>query len=107
MATPRLHKTTVKVLEVLLSAEDDDPLWGYRILLETGIRAGTVYPILSRFLIHDWVETWKEADSGSGLPPRRFYRLTEQGRLAADVALKERAARQARIRLKEQKRSPH
>jgi PadR family transcriptional regulator len=41
---------------------------------------GTLYPILSRLRRGGLVETtWRESPSG---PPRRYYRLTDQGREA-------------------------
>lgn len=46
------------------------------------ISEGTVYPLLSRLRKHGLVRTtWRESESG---PPRRYYRLDEQG--AAAVA---------------------
>src|SRR5689334_23224421 len=39
---------------------------------------GTIYPLLSRLRRDGAIESfWRESDSG---PPRRYYRLTEQGR---------------------------
>src|SRR3569833_393277 len=39
---------------------------------------GTIYPVLSRLRRDGAIESfWRESDSG---PPRRYYRLTEQGR---------------------------
>ncbi|MFI6644807.1 PadR family transcriptional regulator [Streptomyces sp. NPDC050504] len=101
MATPRLTKPTIGVLEVLLSAQDDDPAWGLKICMEADLGSGTVYPILERLANNGWVTSWSETDPHPGRPPRRFYKLTDMGRLATDVALKERAARQARFRLAE------
>ncbi|PWJ54440.1 transcriptional regulator, PadR family [Quadrisphaera granulorum] len=41
---------------------------------------GTLYPLLARLRKANLVETeWRESDSG---PPRRYYRLTDQGREA-------------------------
>ncbi|MYT83039.1 Predicted transcriptional regulators [Streptomyces sp. MnatMP-M77] len=99
MATPRLTKPTIGVLEVLLSARDDNPAWGLKICMDADLGSGTVYPILERLSNHGWVTSWTETEPHPGRPPRRFYQLTGMGRLAADVALKERAARQARFRL--------
>jgi PadR family transcriptional regulator PadR len=43
---------------------------------------GTIYPLLSRLRRDGLVESnWQESPSG---PPRRYYRLTEQGRSALD-----------------------
>jgi len=41
---------------------------------------GTLYPLLSRLRREGLVATtWRESDSG---PPRRYYRITESGRVA-------------------------
>jgi PadR family transcriptional regulator, regulatory protein PadR len=41
---------------------------------------GTIYPLLTRLRKDELVTTfWRESDSG---PPRRYYRLTDAGRLA-------------------------
>jgi PadR family transcriptional regulator PadR len=41
---------------------------------------GTLYPLLSRLRKQGWVSSrWVESASG---PPRRYYRLTDDGRLA-------------------------
>ncbi len=43
---------------------------------------GTIYPLLARLRRDGEVETtWRESSSG---PPRRYYRLTDAGRLALD-----------------------
>jgi PadR family transcriptional regulator, regulatory protein PadR len=43
---------------------------------------GTIYPLLSRLRRDGLVEsTWQESPSG---PPRRYYRLTEAGRMALE-----------------------
>ena len=44
---------------------------------------GTIYPLLSRLRRDEHVTTfWRESDSG---PPRRYYRLTDTGRVALDA----------------------
>jgi PadR family transcriptional regulator, regulatory protein PadR len=41
---------------------------------------GTIYPLLARLRQDQMVETfWQESTQG---PPRRYYRLTDEGRLA-------------------------
>lgn len=107
MATPRLTKPTIGVLEALHSADNDDSVWGYKICMETDLASGTVYPILERLSRCGWVTSHNETEPHPGRPARRLYRLTESGRLATDVALKERAARQARSRLRMQKSAPY
>ena len=44
---------------------------------------GTIYPLLSRLRRDGLVTTtWRESDAG---PPRRYYRITDQGRWALDA----------------------
>ena len=44
---------------------------------------GTIYPLLSRLRRDRLVTTtWRESDSG---PPRRYYRITDDGRRALDT----------------------
>lgn len=44
---------------------------------------GTIYPLLSRLRRQGLVATaWRESDVG---PPRRYYRLTDDGRRALDA----------------------
>ena len=44
---------------------------------------GTIYPLLSRLRRDGLVTTtWRESDSG---PPRRYYRITDQGGRALDA----------------------
>lgn len=48
---------------------------------------GTIYPLLSRFKKDKLVETYlKESTSG---PPRKYYRITDQGRKEYSDALTE------------------
>ncbi len=47
------------------------------------ISEGTIYPLLGRLRREGAVETaWQESTSG---PPRRYYRLTDSGRLALET----------------------
>ena len=44
---------------------------------------GTIYPLLSRLRRdHLVTTTWRESDAG---PPRRYHRITDDGRRALDV----------------------
>ncbi len=48
---------------------------------------GTIYPLLARLRRDGLVATnWRESNSG---PPRRYYRLTDDGRRALDVFVAE------------------
>jgi DNA-binding PadR family transcriptional regulator len=93
MAPPRLTKSTIAVIDVLMRATDDDPVWGLRICERADLGSGTVYPILDRLAELGWIESQWEAEQPSGRPRRRYYRLTGAGRLEYAAA---RAARDAR-----------
>jgi PadR family transcriptional regulator, regulatory protein PadR len=52
--------------------------YGYDISRNTGLRSGTLYPILIRLAEHRLLETsWEVAEEGR--PPRHLYRLTPNG----------------------------
>jgi PadR family transcriptional regulator PadR len=52
---------------------------GYDLSKETGLRSGTLYPLLMRLSEQGLLEhRWEEAER-PGLPPRHVYRLTAAG----------------------------
>ena len=64
--------------------------YGFEIIDLTGLRAGTVYPILRRLEAEGMVRsTWERASiaQAEGRPPRRNYRMTDAGERAADDAM--------------------
>ncbi|MFF8590005.1 helix-turn-helix transcriptional regulator [Streptomyces sp. NPDC015220] len=74
----RLTTPTRLVLAALRDA--DEPVWGFDICRTTGLKSGTIYPILNRLNGHGWVEAWLEDSPHPGRPPRRYYQLTARGR---------------------------
>jgi PadR family transcriptional regulator PadR len=70
---------TLSVLRELLN----DPLaehYGLGLCKATGIAGGTLYPILVRLEEYGWVESrWDDPAAHQGRPPRRHYRITEDG----------------------------
>jgi PadR family transcriptional regulator, regulatory protein PadR len=83
VAGPRITTQTASVLAGLLAREE---AWGFEISRETGLKAGTIYPILARLEAAGWVEgRWEDPEHGrdTGRPPRRYYRLTTAGRARA------------------------
>jgi PadR family transcriptional regulator, regulatory protein PadR len=44
----RLTKPTVAVLAVLMDAEPDDNIWGFRLCEKADLGSGTMYPLLER-----------------------------------------------------------
>lgn len=77
---------TLSVLAALCSTPSD---WrhGYDIAKDTGLKSGTLYPILIRLADRDLVEACWEAEQPAGRPRRHLYRLTAQGLTAAQAAL--------------------
>src|ERR1700744_4485309 len=72
--------TTLVLAEFLQSRQE----WryGYDISRNTGLKSGTLYPILMRLAEHRLLETsWKTAETGK--PPRHMYKLTREGLLYA------------------------
>jgi DNA-binding PadR family transcriptional regulator len=78
---------TVQVLRDFL----DTPLeWrhGYDLSRCSGLKSGTLYPILIRLTENRLLETRWEA-SESGKPPRHMYRLTAAGKRFAHECVEE------------------
>jgi DNA-binding PadR family transcriptional regulator len=86
----RVTGPILKVLGVLLAAPGEDR-YGLELIRLTKLKSGTLYPLLDRLedaglLISRWES---EAESTSGGPRRRFYRLTSSGAAEATVILNE------------------
>lgn len=74
-------KATKLALIALLNARES--LHGYEIMQLTGIKPGTLYPMLARLEDQAMLDSqWQEA-SVEGRPPRHIYSLTEAGRVLA------------------------
>ncbi|GGE96677.1 hypothetical protein GCM10011404_32270 [Sphingomonas prati] len=59
---------------------------GYDLMKETGLRSGTLYPLLMRMTDQGLVEAeWREPER-PGRPPRHVYRLTASGAAFATTA---------------------
>jgi DNA-binding PadR family transcriptional regulator len=73
----RLSPQTLRVLDAFLQ-EPRDWNYGYDISRRTGLKSGTLYPILMRMAERKLLETsWETAEAGR--PPRHLYRLTTEG----------------------------
>ncbi len=83
---PNMSKPTLLLLETLM----EEPLvWrhGYEISKGTGLKSGTLYPLLMRLGDGGYLASrWKPAEQ-PGRPPRHLYRLTAAGmKLAREIA---------------------
>jgi PadR family transcriptional regulator PadR len=88
VAEPRMTIPTQLVLAALLG-EPERELYGVEIGERATLRSGTVHPILARLEGVGWLTSrWEDIDpQAEGRPPRRYYRLTAEGSLAARAAL--------------------
>ena len=79
---------TQLVLQALLS-DPDHELSGLQIAAGTGLRSGTVHPVLARLERMEWAESWWEDIDPhvEGRPARRYYRLSAAGVPRASHAL--------------------
>lgn len=62
------------------------PRYGYELLRDTGMKSGSLYPILHRFEELGWVDGKMHLSPGNR-PPRRVYCLDASGRPGAQAAL--------------------
>jgi PadR family transcriptional regulator PadR len=93
MKAVRISKETLLVLERFV-ARSSDWRYGYELSRETGLKSGTLYPILMRLEKHSLLEArWVATETG--VPPRHTYRLTASGLELARAKLVE--ARPARL----------
>jgi DNA-binding PadR family transcriptional regulator len=89
----------------VLAALCDDPIgWrhGYDLARQTGLKSGTLYPILVRLADRGYLETRWEEEQPQGRPRRHLYRLTPGGASWARATLAEarRTTRPATPRLR-------
>jgi PadR family transcriptional regulator, regulatory protein PadR len=74
----------------LLAALCDEPAgWrhGYDLARETGLKSGTLYPILVRLADRGHLETRWEEEQPQGRPRRHLYRLTADGAVWARATI--------------------
>jgi DNA-binding PadR family transcriptional regulator len=70
-----------------LSAGPADWRHGYDLAKQTGLKSGTLYPILIRLTDRGLMEACWEEGRPVGRPPRHLYRLSSEGLAAARTAL--------------------
>ncbi len=94
---------SAQALAVLAALAAQPSAWrhGYDLARETGLKSGTLYPILVRLADREIVQACWEEGEPAGRPRRHLYRLTSDGlapaaALAAAPAPVTRAARPGR-----------
>ena len=90
-SSPRFSAQTLSVLAALC---DEPSQWqhGYALAKQTGLKSGTLYPILIRLADRGLVEACWQDEPEPGRPRRHLYRLTAAG-LASAAEARARAAR--------------
>lgn len=80
-------------LAAALAENPGERKWGYDLWRRSGLRSGTMYPILYRMLEAGWLsDGWEDQAEAVGRPPRRYYVVTDAGYVELDAILD--AARQ-------------
>jgi PadR family transcriptional regulator len=99
----RMGLASLRVLRAVAGGKE----YGFDICADTSLPSGTVYPALSRHEQDGFVRSsWEDPVRAHAerRPPRRYYRITAEGRRAMDAALGDLGlarpvrARQARAR---------
>lgn len=92
------RRFSVQTLSLLIALEHDPAVWrhGYELAKETGLRSGTLYPVLIRLADRGLVEARWEHEQPAGRPRRHLYRLTSDGLAAARAALTDERSRRTR-----------
>lgn len=82
-------KLSAQTLAVLRALVTEPSRWrhGYDLAGETGLKSGSLYPILVRLADRELVEARWEEEQPAGRPRRHLYRLTDGGLAAASAAL--------------------
>ena len=72
--------------------------YGYELSKQTGLKSGTLYPLLIRLSDQRLLESeWREPER-PGKPPRHAYRLTASGlAFAREVTMSPKAARRSKL----------
>ena len=80
---------STQTLSVLAALCEEPSQWrhGYALAGQTGLKSGTLYPILIRLADRGLVEACWQEEPAPGRPRRHLYRLTAAGLASASGAL--------------------
>jgi len=78
-------RISAQTLSVLAALCDQPSEWvhGYALAKQTGLKSGTLYPVLIRLADRGLVEACWQDEPQPGRPRRHLYRLTADGLAAA------------------------
>lgn len=90
------HSLVLVAMAILeMDQEAEGRIWGYALSKRSGVRSGVLYPQLDRLMNEGWLDDhWEERVTGQKRPPRRYYTLTDQGRLNLGAMARKAAAEQ-------------
>jgi PadR family transcriptional regulator PadR len=84
-------RSSIATLQVLRTFFDDPAgaHYGAELMASSGLKAGTLYPMLNRLELDGWIlGRWEDIDeSAEGRRRRRYYRLTSAGERQARALL--------------------
>ena len=83
MALNRTLSQPARAVLALMADGGNRWLHGYELCRQSGVKAGTLYPLLIRLEEQGHMEAEWQAPSEPGRPPRHAYRLTAAGRALA------------------------
>lgn len=89
-----------QTLSVLAALCEQPSAWqhGYALARQTGLKSGTLYPILIRLADRGLVEACWQEEPVPGRPRRHLYRLTPDGLAGATTALAEAGLAKTEVR---------
>ena len=89
-----------QTLSVLAALHEQPSAWqhGYALARQTGLKSGTLYPILIRLADRGLVEACWQEEPVPGRPRRHLYRLTADGLATATAAVAEAEPARAKAR---------
>lgn len=94
MIRDRAPSPQTRLVLAALFAEPRAWRYGYDLTKETGLKSGTLYPLLMRLADQGLLEAeWRPA-LHAGRPPRHAYRLTGRGQSLANALTEARAPEQ-------------
>jgi PadR family transcriptional regulator, regulatory protein PadR len=87
-------RRTYALVQVALAlmADASGRHWGYELSRHSGVRSGVMYPLLQRMLDEGWLDDGWEEQVQVGRakrPPRRYYELTDEGKIALGAVIAE------------------
>lgn len=89
MVTSIYRTNNLARIGVALMSDADARHWGYELSDASGVRVGSVYPVLARLLERGWLSDGWEMSPMPQRPPRRYYKITAEGRVALEQLLRE------------------